>query len=500
MTTVDDQLNKYIEVVEQDVPSERLAKTLKKTAKVFNKMIENGEYDTNKICESLDSIDICQLTYEELDYLFNFIDDNAMIRIKLGGKRGGYAVVSLEDYDWLRKYNWWDNGKGYVKCKINGKPTMMHRLIMKSTDKDTVDHKNNIKFDNRRNNLENSTYLKNGQNKKISKNKRSSKYKGVNFEKIRKKYGVSVMLNYKRFYLGYFDNEIDAACAYDLFVVHNKLNHIGLNFPEKINEYLDVPYDLNKYNTSCESKYYGVYKTGDKYNAVIYLGVKTIQIKKSKNEIKCAKAYDKYIIDNNICRRKLNFPEDYPEYNKDKIKTLCEKNDNETVKILINNNKNNKYPVIIDKEDYDKIKYNRICVNDGYIKIYINSRLLSLHRYLMNVTDSKIFVDHINNNPFDNRKCNLRLSNAKLNSQNKVKKSGTLSKYLGVTFDKSCNKWKCSIMKNSKNVYTSNCDSERIAAIKRDLYILENLKDDNYKLNFEWTDEKIQKWKNKLNV
>lgn len=53
---------------------------------------------------------------------------------------------------------------------------------------------------------------------------------------------------------------------------------------------------------------------------------------------------------------------------------------------------------------------------DGYIQNYKGERL---HRVVMKVTDSSIIVDHINNNPRDNRKKNLRIVSRSQNSRNR---------------------------------------------------------------------------------
>ncbi len=44
----------------------------------------------------------------------------------------------------------------------------------------------------------------------------SSKYKGVTWDKRRNTWNSSVMKNYKRYHLGYFFNEDDAARAYNI--------------------------------------------------------------------------------------------------------------------------------------------------------------------------------------------------------------------------------------------------------------------------------------------
>lgn len=45
---------------------------------------------------------------------------------------------------------------------------------------------------------------------------------------------------------------------------------------------------------------------------------------------------------------------------------------------------------------------------NGNVSAHINDKVKLLHRYLLNY-DRKDVIDHINNNPLDNRKCNLRI-------------------------------------------------------------------------------------------
>lgn len=63
--------------------------------------------------------------------------------------------------------------------------------------------------------------------------------------------------------------------------------------------------------------------------------------------------------------------------------------------------------------------------------------LLQFHRYILNAPKGKV-VDHINGNPLDNRKKNLRLVTHRQNSQNQAKArtwrgKSTTSQYRGVT-------------------------------------------------------------------
>lgn len=68
------------------------------------------------------------------------------------------------------------------------------------------------------------------------------------------------------------------------------------------------------------------------------------------------------------------------------------------------------------------------------------------HRLIMNVTDSKLVVDHINHNGLDNRKSNLRVTTQKGNNANASKrKNAQTSKYKGVHLDRTHGKWKAQI-------------------------------------------------------
>lgn len=117
------------------------------------------------------------------------------------------------------------------------------------------------------------------------------------------------------------------------------------------------------------------------------------------------------------------------------------------------------------------------------------------------MTDPKIFIDHIDNDGLNNTKQNLRLSDAKRNAQNKSKSktTKTSSKYIGISYNKKEKKWIGVISYDNKTIYHMSDKIEEYAARRRDIYILENLKDSHFKLNFMWKDADIVEWKNILN-
>ncbi len=82
-----------------------------------------------------------------------------------------------------------------------------------------VDHINGDRSDSRLTNLRmaNQTY-NNGNARKLAKS--SSKYKGVTYHKRDRKYIARISQYGKQCQIGYFDNEIDAALAYDKAAVN----------------------------------------------------------------------------------------------------------------------------------------------------------------------------------------------------------------------------------------------------------------------------------------
>jgi hypothetical protein len=97
---------------------------------------------------------------------------------------------------------------GYAMARIN-RPTMMHKLLKNGK---LIDHINNNKLDNRKINLRVSDTTCNNHNTTKRQNTTST-YKGVSFIKKLNKYKTSI--TYKYYIVGFFDNEFDAAKAYN---------------------------------------------------------------------------------------------------------------------------------------------------------------------------------------------------------------------------------------------------------------------------------------------
>lgn len=114
----------------------------------------------------------------------------------------------------LIKYKWTFLRGGYTGSTINKKMVAMHRYLLGAKDKEIVDHINKNRLDNRIFNLRICDDKLNAHNKTKLRGT-SSTYIGVCFSKNANKYEAYINHNKKKYYLGLFENEIEAAKAYN---------------------------------------------------------------------------------------------------------------------------------------------------------------------------------------------------------------------------------------------------------------------------------------------
>lgn len=127
---------------------------------------------------------------------------------------------------------------------------------------------------------------------------------------------------------------------------------------------------------------------------------------------------------------------------------------------------------IIDLDDIQKVKKYKWTLNDsGYVVASVKGRKskLRLHRYLMNVDkydSNSTEVDHIDKNPLNNRKSNLRVCSHKLNMINKSIQSNNTSGIAGVSQTKN-GKWVAYLNLNEKRIFTKTFKIKEEAIIAR---------------------------------
>ena len=140
-------------------------------------------------------------------------------------------IVFVDDADavLVDNYSWQLSARGYARSTIQGKSVQIHRLIMAAKEGDELGHANGNKLDNRRKNLRFGKHSEHTANQKLRVNNKSG-LKGVSWEKTRGKFRVTIRKDYKKIYVGRFDDLEAAERAYNRAARHYfgkfaKLNH-----------------------------------------------------------------------------------------------------------------------------------------------------------------------------------------------------------------------------------------------------------------------------------
>ncbi len=67
--------------------------------------------------------------------------------------KGDEFIFDIDDYGKVSQFSWYKMGNGYICHRDKNGFILLHRLIMNPPDYMDIDHKNNIKTDNRKENL-----------------------------------------------------------------------------------------------------------------------------------------------------------------------------------------------------------------------------------------------------------------------------------------------------------------------------------------------------------
>jgi len=148
--------------------------------------------------------------------------------------QGKSTMVDDSDYEFLKKYRWFamKSKKTFyaVRYRPGGGNILMHREIMCPPINLVIDHINHNGLDNRRVNLRVANCVGNSCNSRPTTGE-SSQYKGVSWYAYNRKWCVQVVAGGRRYYLGLFKDEIEAALAYDRAAVELHGEFACLNFP-----------------------------------------------------------------------------------------------------------------------------------------------------------------------------------------------------------------------------------------------------------------------------
>jgi len=149
--------------------------------------------------------------------------------------KGKIAIVDLKDYEWLNQFKWYatcSDGRYYAYRRFNKRSMSMHRYIMNAPKDKVVDHKDGNGLNNRRSNLRICAIRENVRN--CRGRYKTSKYKGVHWNKKAGKWVSSITEKGRYKFLGHFNNEADAAKVYDKAAKRSFGEFAYLNFPDEV--------------------------------------------------------------------------------------------------------------------------------------------------------------------------------------------------------------------------------------------------------------------------
>jgi len=154
--------------------------------------------------------------------------------------QGKFVIVDDKNFEWLNQRKWqaekrntiWYATRVYRDNEGKCHHCYMHRTIFLTSSKN-VGHKNLDGLDNREENLRPVTSVQRACYRRKTKNKTSSKYKGVVWHKHTQKWIAHIGFNLKSIYLGIFESEDAAARAYDKAAKQYFCEFAILNFPDE---------------------------------------------------------------------------------------------------------------------------------------------------------------------------------------------------------------------------------------------------------------------------
>lgn len=118
--------------------------------------------------------------------------------------------------------------------------------------------------------------------------------------------------------------------------------------------------------------------------------------------------------------------------------------------------------------DYEKIKlYSWNVGDEDYVSAEVNDEIIKLSRYILDIYDENIIVDHIDGNPRNNRRNNLRQCTKQENSFNRKVHKNSITGITGVAWHSRQNMWQARIGYNYERIHLGYYDKFEDAVLAR---------------------------------
>jgi hypothetical protein len=286
-------------------------------------------------------------------------------------------------------------------------------------------HINDMRWDNRMENLELTTPQHNTAAVNKKSDKSTSEFKGVDWDHKAQQWRAQMSVSRKNYFLGYFPAEFEAARAYDraFLAVHNSIN--GSNSFLTLEEIDEVKSNRDHFKPKAKRADRKLpthisLKDGKFYRVVIEKQGFPVVRKQFPTLEDAVKFRDKKLRE--MEEQKHRAIKDTPILRtSDGIAII-------PVKVLKSNLV--VYALVSDMDYYNLVKYKWYLNKGGYVWSF---RMGEMHTSIIKNDDKTKVIDHIDRDKLDNRRENLRVVTRSENSRNQCKRDEYASKSPGVS-------------------------------------------------------------------
>jgi hypothetical protein len=362
-----------------------------------------------------------------------------------GSVRGSFTVDD-EDYERVSAHTWSLDDHGYIKSRKMG---LLSRWLMQCDDSSkVVDHIDRCRTNNCRSNLRVVTYSVNAYNRTRDP-RHTNKYLGV--VPWKGKWRVRL----RNICYGTYNTQEHAAMAYD----HHALAHFGIH--ANLNGVpVDPTFVLKPVKRKERKQGEGTISFDEKYSkwrCSVYMDRKSIWLGHHET-----KAGAEVVLCNFLDTIKKKKQEEHAAKpitrNEDGVAVINVKSGDDVVQALV------------DDELWHELTKTYWHYQKGF---YPRHRGVSMHEKVMAGIEREkdMVIDHINHNPLDNRKANLRFATKSQNAQNRARhKSAILPRGVSRT---QYGRYTAAIMYKRETLYIGSYTTADEAALKYDEKALE---------------------------
>lgn len=142
---------------------------------------------------------------------YNVYDVSGEYGIGITINTNNMYLFDIEDYEIIKEYCWLELKNGYIASRDSktNKYVYLHRIVMKASKNDVIDHKNHDKHDNRKRSLRIGTQSNNMMNTSMRIDNTSG-ITGVYQDKRNGRWISEIHYKNKKIFLGSFENKDDA--------------------------------------------------------------------------------------------------------------------------------------------------------------------------------------------------------------------------------------------------------------------------------------------------